>query len=291
MRRACLRAVPGRQGRAQAGNETERGTGGVELNTNAVAAVSSLMRTAAALLEIALVFVAGALATRGIPDGALPDDLRAIVRMVLILVAAGAVDWTLRRRGPASWGLTLGTDPPRRQLLTAVRLLVLAGIPALAVTLAAERQAGHMADPGQWSAAGLLIPLLAQEVFLLGYAHTRLGDRFTARVTAGIVALFFVAAHAGHALERPYAWAFLAAMAWQGAWWSFARTAGQSLAPLALAHVALLMLYGVPAAGLVGLVVVALLVLRGSGAWARSLISAAALPSAHAPSVAISGSS
>lgn len=230
------------------------------------------MRSAAAVLEIALVFVAGALATRSIPDAVLSDDLRAIVRMVLILVVAAAVDRALRRRGPASWGLTLGKAPPSAHLLTALRLLVVAGIPALAATLAAQRQAGQMIDAGQWSVSGLLVPILAQEVFLLGYAHTRLADRFAAGPLAGIVAVLFIAAHFGHAMERPYAWAFLAAMAWQGLWWSLARSRGGSIVPLAAAHAALLFLYAFPAAGLAVLALVLLLVARGSSDWARTLV-------------------
>jgi membrane protease YdiL (CAAX protease family) len=120
--------------------------------------------------------------------------------------------------------------------------------------------------------AGLLVPVLAQEVFLLGYGHARLSDVFSPRAVAIAIAVLFVIAHLRHAQSGALGLAFLLAMAWQGLWWSAARSCGKGIAPLMLAHAALLLLYERPALGVVLLLLIGVTVLLRARLWLTSIV-------------------
>ncbi len=197
-----------------------------------------------AIFEVVVVFLAGMFAARWL-------GLEApLTRVGMAVAAAAAIDLLLRRQRIARWGLI-----PSMPLMSVLRLLALGGLPALVITALAPPQPAMA-----WSVAGLAVPLLAQELFVMGYAHARLRDAFSPRIVAIVVAVIFVAAHARHASNGVWGIAFLAAMAWQGVWWSVARTARQTILPLAAAHALLLVLYTWPAAAAAGLFVVGIVV-------------------------------
>lgn len=232
-----------------------------------------LIRRAAAILEILAIFIVAMIAGRYLIRASgiqldLPDAVdNLLLRWLPLITLALIVDGLLRRRG-ASWGLHATGSVLEGAQVTA-RLLFLGGIIPLVVSL-------PLAVPALETdmlalVASLAIPLVGQELYLLGFGHRRLSDTFGPAGTAVVIAFFFLLAHANHATATPWGIVFLAAMGWQGLLWSAARSAGWGLLPLMAAHLILLLCYLSPFHGLLVVLAAGLIGLPGARAWAATL--------------------
>jgi len=214
--------------------------------------------TLLAVIEIVAVFALTLLATRAASGLALLADLRTqwpepvfdlAFRWLPLIALALGVDLALRRRGFFGWGLA---GPPAFDAIAAAQVLFLGGIAPLALTLLSPPESGadsalHGSPAG--IVAAFVIPLLGQEMFIAGYARTRLADHAPTWLAVLIVAGLFALAHLQHAATGALGIAFVASMAWQGALWALARRAGVSLLTLMAAHLALLAAYEAPMVG------------------------------------------
>jgi membrane protease YdiL (CAAX protease family) len=208
-------------------------------------------------LEVVGVFVAAAVVGRA---AALPP----LARWALLATMAGVVDWAARRRGPIEWGVKTGDLSGGQVVATTLRLLVIGGLVPLLLTLV-RPPVGHGPAAGWLGLLGaVLIPLLAQEVFLVGYVQRRLLDVVRPATAVAAVSVLFMLAHAAHANEGAIGGAFVLAMGWQGACWAVARLAWSSLIPQMAAHAILLVLYARPSVGVVAVSALGLAVLPGS---------------------------
>jgi membrane protease YdiL (CAAX protease family) len=239
------------------------------------------LRVLLALVEPVLVFIAAALMSRVLLElpalaearAVLSDEAAVLLFRWLPLVAlALTIDLILRRRGLGAWGVFAPWRAPVASLSALAALVTIAGVPALALTIALD-EATPLAIANSEQALGtalaLISPLIGQELFLVGYAHRRFSDALPRWPVAIAIALLFALAHAQHAAAGPLGWAFVGSMALQGLLWSFARSAGAPLPLLMLAHLLLLLGYFEPRAAIVVILVLALLTARGWPAWWR----------------------
>lgn len=235
------------------------------------------VRRAVAIAEILAVFIAAMLAGRYLIRAsgvqlALPDAAsNLLLRWLPLILVALIVDSLLRRRGLRSWGLSAGGSLIGGVQVTA-RLFLLGGLAPLLLTLARPAPVATTDMPALL--ASLAIPLIGQELYLLGFAHRRLSDVFGPIAVAIIVFVFFLLAHLNHAALSPTGILFLAAMGWQGLVWSAARSAGWGLLPLMAAHFALLLCYLSPYHGLFALLAAGLIGLPGAATWAETVLAA-----------------
>ncbi len=236
---------------------------------------------ALAVVEVIAVFIGATLAVRGLKDvqaiselrHGLPDPVVDLAfRWAPLILVALIVDFALRRRGLGAWGLVKETpfDP-----LAAARLLVIGGAIPLVLTCfdSPATQSILIANAGDFAAiaAAFAIPLVGQELFVVGYARRRFVDHSPAWLVLVLVMGFFVLAHAEHAARGAPGVAFLAAMAWQGLWWALARRAGVSLLTLMAAHLALLLAYEQPLWGVAAVGALAVFTAFGASRWIESL--------------------
>jgi membrane protease YdiL (CAAX protease family) len=242
--------------------------------TNAKAS-SQAVRAATAVIEIAVVFALTFVLVRALQNlpeiqqlkAAWSEELFSVAfRWLPLIAVATAAEAVLRGRTPLAWGLTIAGGLPF-QARSAAWLLVLGGTTPLAITLMAPPTAVEQQLTELALATSLLGPVLAQEVFLAGYANTRLQETWPPYVPPLVIAALFGAAHLNHLGNGDFGPLFVAAMALQGWLWSSARAAGVSLWSLAAAHACLLIAYTAPAIALGAIAVLLLLIGRGFPAW------------------------
>lgn len=242
---------------------------------------------AVAVLEIIAVFIVVIVAssrlqeTAIVANFALPEPVGTLLfRFIPLVAVAMAIEFALRRRKPADWGL-LAFRPSVEFVRSSAALLFPGGSAPLLLSLSRASEPPLPSDLASLLAV-LLIPVLGQEVFVVGYGWRRLRDALPARGAAAVVAMLFLLAHANHASRGVLGWLFLAAIAWQGVVWCAARAAGRPLFPMMVAHVALLLCYQRPMLGLAVVGVAGVVGLAGRAdelTHVRNLLSSAQLRS------------
>lgn len=189
-----------------------------------------------------------------------------VFRWLPLIAVATAAEALLRGRTPGAWGLSLAGRLSFHSQ-SAAWLFILGGTIPLVLTLVAPPAHAE----GFPSAAALIGPVLAQEVFLAGYANTRLQETWPAHVPPFIIAALFAAAHLNHLGNGDLGPLFVAAMALQGWLWSSARAAGVSLLSLAAAHALLLVACNAPAIALAGIALLLTVLGLSFPAWWSSV--------------------
>jgi hypothetical protein len=239
--------------------------------------VKKSSKVAFAIVEIIAVFGIAFAIARGV--GTLPSVENALSPLgeatallllgwIPLVVIALLADRLLRRRGPTGWGFRLVDGSVRETFRIAIYLLVLGGfLPLLLIALdgAGEQLRPTLLD----QSAAILGPILAQEVFLLGYAQGRLRDEMPGPVTIFPITIAFVLAHIAHLDGTESGVLFLLAMAWQGLVWTAARAALGSIIPQIIAHAALLLLFVYPLPAAIAVGVAGLIVMTSMAHWAR----------------------
>lgn len=236
---------------------------------------SQAVRAVTAVIEIAVVFALTLVVVRSLQNlpeiqqfkTVWPEGLFNVAfRWLPLIVVATMAEAVLRGRTPQAWGFTVAGGLPFH-VRSAAWLFVLGGTIPLAFTLVSPPTAVEQQLTGLPLAASLVGPVLAQEVFLSGYANTRLQETWPPHVPPFVIAALFAAAHVNHLGNGDFGPPFVAAMALQGWLWSSARAAGVSLWSLAAAHACLLLAYNAPAVALGGIALLLVLIGRGFPAW------------------------
>jgi hypothetical protein len=235
------------------------------------------IKFALALIEIAIVSglaIAVASGLRAIPSvtkalAPLGEATAAlVVQWLPLVVIALLADWLFRRRGLDAWGLKLVDGSVRETVRISVYMLVLGGfVPLVLAVLAGDSEPLRATVLEQSSA--VLGPVLAQELFLLGYAQRRLRDEMPGLLTVFPITAAFLLAHLANLEWGESGVLFLAAIAWQGLVWSSARAALDSIVPQIAAHAALLLLFIYPLPAAVAVGIAGLIVMSTMAHWAR----------------------
>lgn len=236
---------------------------------------SSTREKAAALLEVAGVLACGLLVARGLagalglsrsrallerlPDGAAPDFIglaatsagELSIRWGIPLLLAFAIGWWHRRRRLDAYGLTRAGRRTGRLVAIGVLLWATAFLPALALRLLAE----HLplgAGPPHWrslqavdwnagfwlfmavSSFGLVPPL--EELFMRGYAQTRLAEDLGAGSAIVVVSVLFALAHTQYLRPEALGLGTLLGLVWGSLVLGFALHRTGSLLPCVVAH-------------------------------------------------------
>jgi hypothetical protein len=234
-------------------------------------------KSALAIVEIVAVFglaVACASGLRAIPsvrEALAPlgeATLIVVIYWLPLVLIALLTDWLLRRRGLTAWGFKLVDGSVRETARISVYLLVLGGFLPLLLTALAGDAEPLRSNPLDQSAA-VLGPVLAQELFLLGYAQRRLRDEMPGLLTVFPVTIAFVLVHIARLDGDASGILFFAAMAWQGLVWASARAALDSIVPQIIAHAALLLLFIYPLPSAIAVGIAGLIVMTTMAHWAR----------------------
>lgn len=243
-------------------------------------AVLRVVRAIGALIEPIVVFAAATItsgwaldqpfAARWTSQFGEEATLLALRWAPLILLAL-LIDLVLRRRGLGAWGVFVEWRAPMASFASLSMLLMLGGVPALALALVMPATPDAISGATLAFIVGLVTPIVGQELFVAGYTQRRFSDAFGRLFVAVLIALLFVLAHAQHASGGPLGWAFLGAMAVQGAVWSLARSSGAPLPLLMLAHLLLLVGYFEPRIAIAGIAVLSVLTFRGWPASFRAI--------------------
>lgn len=242
-------------------------------------ASSPYSRTLAALSEI-LAVVALALAVYYVlgRDAAVQAALAAfdpgapfLVGLLLPLVLIGfAADILLRWRGPRSWGLRLPASPAATGKLS-LYLLAMGGIvPLILTALESEGETPSLSLHGH--VLSVLGPILALDLFVLGYVQRRLQDVIPSLSTILPLGAIFVLADITHLDGEASGVVFAAAAAWQGIVWAATRLAYGSIVPQLIAHAGLVVLLAFPIPGAVGLLVVGFFIMTPAAHWVRRVL-------------------
>lgn len=242
-------------------------------------AAAPYTRTLAALGEIlfvialALALYYGLSQSEAIDRALAPFDSGTVILLCLfvpLVFIAFTADLVLRGRGPRSWGLRLPASPTATAKL-ALYLLALGGIIPLILS---ALDTGDEAPSLSLSAhvVAVLGPLLALDLFVLGYVQRRLQDVLPSLSTILPMGAIFALADVTHLGGEASGVVFVTAAAWQGIVWAATRLAYGSIVPQMIAHVALVVLLAFPIPGAIGLAIVSFLVMTPVAHWARRVL-------------------
>jgi hypothetical protein len=191
-----------------------------------------------------------------------------VIGWLPLVIYAFVAERLLRRRGLSAWGLKPVEGSWRETIRITVYLLVLGGfVPLVIAGVDGEAEALRSTVTGQVSA--VLGPVLAQEVFLLGYAQGRLRDEMPGLLTVFPISIAFLVAHLAHLDGSITGVLFFIAIAWQALVWACARAALDSVVPQIIAHAILLVLFLLPLPGAVAVGIAGLIVMTTMAHWAR----------------------
>lgn len=197
--------------------------------------------------------------------GPVPEEFElslSVVRILFIIAIAWFADRLFRKRGLWEWGFKLSRGSLTTTMDDALVLLLVGGAVPLFLTFF-----GSLNNPLSinlhWT--GLFVPVLSQEVFLLGFYQRRLSDQLKAKFIVLMITTLFVVAHLNHSTQGAAGIFFLGAMGWQGLIWSIYRSKELSIVAPLMAHLVLLILYFYPIQGLIMLFIIGL---RGK-TWQR----------------------
>lgn len=197
--------------------------------------------------------------------GPVPEEYElglSVVRILFIIAIAWVADRLFRKRGFWEWGFKLSRGSLAKTADDALVLLLVGGAIPLLLTFFGSLNK-PLPDHLHWT--GLFVPVLSQEVFLLGFYQGRLSDQLKTKFIVLIITTLFIAAHLNHSTQGVVGIFFLGAMGWQGLIWSIYRSKELSIVAPLMAHLVLLILYFYPIQGFMLLLIIGL---RGK-TWQR----------------------